>query len=135
MLKENNEGYKIMINKIVMIAALILVTLVSGVSINAQRTLKTQQRTAQKVQKVTVNLTERGYQPASFKLKKGVPARVTFIRKTEDECGREIVIPAYNIRRELPLNQPVTVSFTPKKAGSFSFVCGMDMLRGKVIVQ
>lgn len=122
-------------NKIIIIAVFAFIFAVSGLDASAQRTSKTQKRTAQKVQRVRINVTERGYQPTSFRLKKNIPARITFVRKTEDECGKEIVFPAYNIRRELPLNTPVTISFTPRKAGSFSFVCGMDMMRGKVIVQ
>src|SRR4029077_11392762 len=89
----------------------------------------------QKDQKVTINLTERGYNTSSFRLKKGVRARITFIRRTADECGKEVVIPAYNVRRDLPLDRPVTVTITPRKAGTFTFTCGMDMLRGEVIVR
>jgi plastocyanin domain-containing protein len=59
---------------------------------------------------------------------------VTFVRKTEDSCGQVIVIPAYGVHRDLPLNQPVTVTFTPRKSGTFNFTCGMNMLRGKIIV-
>jgi RND family efflux transporter MFP subunit len=85
-------------------------------------------------QSVTVTLDEKGYQPASFKLRQGVPARITFVRKVEAGCGTEVVLADYNIKRELPFNQPVTVEFTPSKAGEFKFACGMDMLRGKIIV-
>ena len=80
-------------------------------------------------------MTEKGYQPESFKLKQGVPARVTFVRKVEATCGSEIVLADYNIKRELPFNQPVTVEFTPSKSGTIIFACGMDMLRGKILVQ
>jgi membrane fusion protein, heavy metal efflux system len=93
------------------------------------------QQKREDVQAVTVTLTEKGYQPESFKLKQGVPARVTFVRKVEATCGSEIVLADYNIKRELPFNQPVTVEFTPSKSGAFKFACGMDMLRGKIIVQ
>ncbi|MCG3160119.1 MAG: Multidrug resistance protein MdtA [Acidobacteria bacterium] len=86
-------------------------------------------------QSVTVTLDEKGFQPTSFKLRQGVPARVMFVRKTEATCGTEIVLAEYNIKRELPLHQPVTIEFTPSKAGEFKFSCGMDMLRGKFIVQ
>jgi len=89
----------------------------------------------EELQSVTVTLTEKGYQPDSFKLKQSVPARVTFVRKVEATCGTEIVLADYNIKRELPFNQPVTVEFTPSKSGAFKFACGMDMLRGKIIVQ
>ena len=87
-----------------------------------------------KVQRVTINLTNQGYRPESFRLRRGVPAAVTFIRRTKDSCGEVVVLPAYGIRRTLPFNQPLTVTFTPRKTGTFDFTCGMDMLRGQIIV-
>jgi plastocyanin domain-containing protein len=75
-----------------------------------------------------------GYNPASIRLKRGVPAKVTFLRITESTCATEVVFADYGIRRDLPLNQAVTVSFTPRKAGEFVFTCGMNMHRGKLIV-
>ncbi len=92
-------------------------------------------RNVKSVQSATVTLTDNGYQPSSLKLRPGVPARVTFVRRIEETCGTEIALPAYNIRRALPLNEPVVVEFTPDKAGEFNFTCGMGMLRGTVIVQ
>jgi RND family efflux transporter MFP subunit len=90
---------------------------------------------ASAVQTVTVTLTEQGYQPASLNLRVGVLARVTFVRKVEATCGTEVMLPDYGIKRELPLNVPVTVEFTPAKAGELKFACGMDMLRGKIRVK
>ena len=75
-----------------------------------------------------------GYEPASLRLKRGVPAKVTFLRVSESTCATEVVFAEYGIRRDLPLNQAVTVSFTPRKAGEFAFTCGMNMHRGKLIV-
>src|SRR2546423_5420081 len=66
-----------------------------------------------KVQMASVDLTERGYEPARIRLRRGVPARVTFTRKVSATCGKEIVLPDYGIRRDLPLNEPVVVEFTP----------------------
>ena len=40
----------------------------------------------------------------------------------------------YGIKRELPLNESVTVEFTPRK-GEFTFACGMNMVKGKLIVE
>ena len=85
-------------------------------------------------QLVKVDLTERGYQPETFTLRRGIPAYVTFTRKTRDECGEIVFLPNYGIRRTLPLNQPVTIRFTPRSTGTFNFTCGMDMLRGQIIV-
>ena len=75
-----------------------------------------------------------GYEPASIRLKRGVPAKVTFLRVSESTCATEVLFADYGIRRELPLNQAVTVSFTPRRAGEFSFTCGMNMHKGKLIV-
>jgi plastocyanin domain-containing protein len=57
------------------------------------------------------------------------------VRKVEATCGNELLIQDYGIKRELPLNQPVVVEFTPAKSGELKFSCGMDMLRGKIIVK
>lgn len=86
-------------------------------------------------QRATIVVNRHGYQPTSVRLRQGVPARLTFIRKTDETCGTEIIIPAYGINRPLPLNQPVVVSFTPKKAGRIKLTCGMDMFRGSLIVR
>lgn len=86
------------------------------------------------IQRLTVYVRDEGYEPSNINLKRGVPARLTIIRQSEYECGEEIVFPAYNIRRKLPLNRPVVVNFTPKQSGSLDFTCGMQMMRGKLIV-
>jgi thiol-disulfide isomerase/thioredoxin len=83
----------------------------------------------------TIVVGEHGYQPSKVSLRHGVPARLTFIRNTEQTCGTEIVIPAYKINRPLPLNVPVVVRFTPRKSGRYKFTCGMDMFRGALVVK
>lgn len=93
------------------------------------------QESGPSLQTARVVLTKDGYKPASVRLRRGVPARITFIRQVEVTCGTEVVFPEYDIRRELPLNEAVTVEFTPSKAGEFAFACGMGMLRGKLVVK
>lgn len=85
-------------------------------------------------QTATIEINSKGFDPGSLKLKAGVPAKVTFVRKTDEGCAKEVVIKEYNINRALPLNEPVTVEFTPRK-GEFTFACGMNMLKGKLIVE
>jgi plastocyanin domain-containing protein len=85
-------------------------------------------------QTATVEITDKGFEPSSLKLKAGVPAKVTFVRKTGETCAKEVVIKEYKINRKLPLNEPVTVEFTPRK-GEFTFACGMDMIKGTLIVE
>ncbi len=85
-------------------------------------------------QTATVEVTGKGFEPDSLKLKAGTPAKVTFVRKTDETCAKEVVIKDYGIERKLPLNEPVTVEFTPRK-GAFTFACGMNMVKGKLIVE
>jgi membrane fusion protein, heavy metal efflux system len=82
-----------------------------------------------------ITVGEQGYDPSRITLRAGVPARLIFVRTTDKTCGTAITIPSLGIRRELPLNQPVEIEFTPKKSGNVEFVCGMNMLRGTLVVQ
>lgn len=87
------------------------------------------------LQKATILVNAGGYRPTNIKLRRGVPARLTFIRKVAESCGTEILIPAYGIKRPLPLNVPVVVSLTPTRSGTIKLTCGMDMFRGSLIVR
>ena len=129
-----NNG-KDMKSKMKTIATCVALLAIVSLPLIAQSRRRPKTRQPAKVQSATVMLTDKGYQPGSLKLRRGVLARVTFIRKIEETCGKAIAIPEYNIRRELPLNEPVVVEFTPNKAGEFNFTCGMGMLRGALIVQ
>jgi len=87
------------------------------------------------VQSAKVVVNERGYEPATLTLRAGTPARITFVRTTDKTCGTEVVFPSLNIKRALPLNEPVVIEFTPARSGDIAFACGMNMLHGTVVVQ
>jgi RND family efflux transporter MFP subunit len=82
-----------------------------------------------------VIVSEKGFEPARVTLRAGVPARLTFMRTTDATCATEVVIPSLNIKRSLPLNQPVDIEFTPEKAGEIRFACGIGMFSGTLVVQ
>lgn len=73
-----------------------------------------------------------------------VPPRVTvpanqvvdlvFIRRVTETCGTEVDIPSLNIRRALPLDERITIRLPPQPPGELSFSCGMDMLKGVILV-
>ena len=88
-----------------------------------------------RLQRAKIEIGPKGFQPTNIKLRRGVLARVTFVRTTDATCAKEIVLPDFNIRRALPLNQPVVITFTPTKRGPLTFACGMNMMRGQLIVQ
>lgn len=86
------------------------------------------------VQTARILVTEKGYEPATVTFKPGASARLTFIRTSEQTCGTEVVVPSLNIRRPLPLNQAVDIEFTAKE-GAIDFACGMEMLKGVILVK
>jgi len=80
-------------------------------------------------------VSEQGYEPATVTFRAGTPARIIFVRTTDRTCGTEVVFPSLNIKRALPLNEPVVIEFTPAKSGDIAFACGMNMLHGTVVVR
>lgn len=82
-----------------------------------------------------VRVTTKGFEPDTLTLQAGRAARITFTRTTDETCAKEVVVPDYGIRKALPLNQPVTVEFVPKNGGGAGFACGMNMLKGTLVVQ
>ena len=82
-----------------------------------------------------VAITEKGFEPARVSVAAGRPARLTFTRKTDQTCATEVVFASLDIRRALPLDTPVTIEWTPERTGDVAFVCGMNMLRGTVVVE
>jgi RND family efflux transporter MFP subunit len=88
---------------------------------------------AVRANETTVLVTEKGYEPAKVTVRAGETARITFVRTTAKTCGTEVVFPSFNIRRPLPLNEPVVIELAPRNPGEVGFVCGMNMLEGTVV--
>ncbi len=82
--------------------------------------------------KITVS--SNGYEPSSIAVKKGQPVKLAFYRADADNCGGEVVFSKQNIKKKLPVGETVLVEFTPTDAGEIGFACGMDMMRGKLVV-
>jgi plastocyanin domain-containing protein len=87
------------------------------------------------VQVVKIDILGGGFEPAQIRLEKGVPARLVFTRQIEGECPSQVQVPAFGVEPvDLPMNEPVAVEFTPEEAGTFQFVCGMEMMEGTLVV-
>jgi len=76
-----------------------------------------------------------GFTPQEVSYKKGQPLKLAFYRADEINCGSEVIFKDLNIRKNLPVGEVVTIDIPTDKTGEFSFACGMDMLKGKIIVQ
>lgn len=84
---------------------------------------------------IQLSVTQKGFEPARIRVKKGEPLHLVVTRKTDDTCATELVIQGENLNKDLPLNEPVAFDFTPKKAGKIGYACGMGMIRGVLLVQ
>jgi plastocyanin domain-containing protein len=82
---------------------------------------------------VAVSADEQGFHPASLKAAAGRPLRLEFKRTSDQTCATEVVFPALNIRRELPLDKPVAIDLTMPASGSIEFACGMGMFKGAIV--
>jgi P-type Cu+ transporter len=75
-----------------------------------------------------------GYVPDVIRVRQGVPARVLFDRQESGECTSRVVFPDFGVTRSLPAFETTAVEFLPDKAGRFGFACGMNMVRGTLVV-
>ncbi|MDQ3713713.1 MAG: cupredoxin domain-containing protein [Acidobacteriota bacterium] len=82
--------------------------------------------------KVTV---KGGYSPDVIVVKKDIPVRLNFYRDETSSCSEQVVFGDFGIARDLPAYKTTPIEFTPDKSGEFTFACGMNMLRGKLIVE
>jgi hypothetical protein len=84
---------------------------------------------------VLVNISMVGFDPAVIPAKAGQPIKLAFYRPNAANCAREVVFPDLGIRKDLPPGETTVVELTPPKSGSLGFACGMNMLKGKLIVR
>ncbi len=86
------------------------------------------------VQEVQVRV-KGGYEPDVIVVEKGRPVRLDFYRDETASCSDTVVFGDFGVAKPLPASKTTAVEFTPQKAGEFTFTCGMNMLRGRLIVE
>jgi plastocyanin domain-containing protein len=90
--------------------------------------------TEEGVQEIKVTV-KGGYSPDVIVVKKDVPVRLDFYRDETSSCSEQVIFGDFGIARDLPAYKTTPIEFTPNKTGEFTWTCGMNMLRGKLIVQ
>mgnify|MGYP002777730151 CR=1 FL=1 len=90
--------------------------------------------TNQGIQEVTITV-DGGYEPSQVVVNAGQLVRLNFFRKDPSSCLETVLLPDFQIARDLNLNQVTPVEFTPDKSGQYAFTCGMNMFRGVIEVQ
>ncbi|MCC6808537.1 MAG: cupredoxin domain-containing protein [Deltaproteobacteria bacterium] len=82
---------------------------------------------------VAMEVTSEGFVPAKVAVKKGEQVNLVITRKVDNTCATEIIIDEYAIKKKLPLNEAITVSFVPQKAGQLKYGCAMGKMIGGVL--
>ena len=91
-------------------------------------------RDAGDVQEVRVTV-KGGYSPDTIVVRAGRPVRLQFYRDETADCSERLVFEDFAVDVPLPAFQTTTVEFTPPDAGEFRFRCGMNMLKGLLVVE
>ena len=86
------------------------------------------------VRVVDVAVTAAGFSPASIEVPAGTHVKLRVTRQVEATCGTDLVVAGKTVTERLPLNQPVEVDLGIVTRGEVVFSCGMNMLKGTVIV-
>src|SRR4051812_2226766 len=76
-----------------------------------------------------------GYDPATIRVRAGAPVRLVFDRRDTSSCSEEIVFPDFGVRKYLPTGQRTVIEVTPPTPGTYDFMCGMSMLRGRLVAE
>jgi plastocyanin len=84
---------------------------------------------------IKVTVSNEGFEPSQVSVKKGETVKLAFYRADAENCGGEVVFQKLNLTRKLPVGETVLVEIAPTEAGEISFACGMDMMKGKILVQ
>ncbi|MGI9020883.1 MAG: heavy metal translocating P-type ATPase [Solirubrobacterales bacterium] len=87
-----------------------------------------------KIQEVEVTV-KGGYSPDLIRVREGVPLRLVFDRQESGDCTERVVFPDFRISKSLPAYSRTTVELEPANSGRFAFACGMNMVRGELIVE
>jgi sulfite exporter TauE/SafE/copper chaperone CopZ len=68
------------------------------------------------------------YQPNQFAVRQGIPVEWRIDARVAAGCGHIIIVPRIGVRRFLPSNEPVVISFIPQTTGNIDFNCAMGMM-------
>jgi hypothetical protein len=114
-------------------ASLSDITLSSALSGSGSSQSGQQTEIADGKQFVTTQLTSRGYEP--IVVQQGIPViwNLQADAKSLNGCNSAIVIPAYNIQKNLVPGDNI-IEFIPTESGVVNFSCWMGMIRSTITV-
>jgi len=121
-------------DKLLKILASLALAAVIGFGVRAAAGDDQKPKEPPKARTVELKVTEKGFEPTPVTVKKGEPLRLRVTRTTDETCAKELILPDYNIEKELPLNKAVDIELTPTKAGKLKYGCSMGMMIAGVLI-
>ncbi len=85
--------------------------------------------------RIDITADANGFTPAAVNLKKGETSTLVFTRKSDDTCASAVVFPELNIKKDLPLNVPVSIDVPTDQARTLKFTCGMGMYEASIVIK
>jgi hypothetical protein len=76
-----------------------------------------------------------GFTPEEVTFQKGQPLKLAFFRADGENCADEIVFKDLNIKKTLNVGEVVLIDIPTTKAGTINFACGMNMYKGKIVIE
>lgn len=86
------------------------------------------------LQKIKINVVNRGYEPNFVKVKSGAPVEMTLESNGVYSCALSFVFREFGISAHLKSTDSQTFTFTPTKKGKYRFSCSMGMYTGTLEV-
>jgi plastocyanin domain-containing protein len=84
---------------------------------------------------IDLKLTVAGFEPERITAASGEAVTLRVTRVTDATCATDIVVPDANVKRPLPLNEPVVVELGVLPDGEHPFGCAMSlMIHGTLVV-
>ena len=87
------------------------------------------------VREIQVIVDKGTYTPSRIDIAPGQAVRLKVLRKEYTPCTKDIVFPSLGISRELPVGKEVVIDVPAQAAGEVPFRCGMNMVKGSLVVQ
>lgn len=119
------------IDGVVILSALVLTGALAWFFFGPRKSSHAQLEDGFQVVRVTV---KGGYHPDLLQVRPGSPVRIVFDRQESGDCSSRVVIPDFKVNELLPAHAATAVEFTPMEEGTYSFACGMNMIRGTLRV-
>jgi plastocyanin domain-containing protein len=85
------------------------------------------------VQKVRLEVVDDRYLVTPSRVTKGVPVRMDVDVESVKGCAGTVVISAFGVRKTIKKDD-ATITFTPDKTGTVEIACGMNMVKGTLVV-